>query len=63
MTTEKCIEVLEDLRCYVNENWDEEYRKSINEVNEAVPMAIRLIKERQVCGTVQMNGETYLISK
>lgn len=63
MTTEKCIEVLEDFRCYVNENWDEEYRKSINEVNEAVPMAIRLIKERQVCGTVQMNGETYLISK
>lgn len=63
MTTEKCIEVLEDLRCYVNENWDEEYRESINEVNEAVPMAIRLIKERQVCGTVQMNGETYLISK
>ena len=63
MTTEKCIEVLEELRCYVNENWDEEYRESINEVNEAVPMAIRLIKERQVCGTVQMNGETYLISK
>lgn len=63
MDRNKCTEVLEKLQHYVNENWDEEYRQSIDEVNEAIPMAIKLIRENKACGTMQLNGETYLISK
>lgn len=63
MDRDRCVEVLEELKDYVNENWDEEYRKSIDEVNEAILLAIKLIRENKACGTMQLNGETYLISK
>ena len=45
MNKEKQIEVLEDLKSYVNENWDEyEYADDIKDANVALDVAIALIK-------------------
>ena len=37
MDKEKVVEVLEDLKCYVTENWDEtEFKKEMDEAEEAL---------------------------
>ena len=43
--------------------WDEEYSQDIQEAAEAVDMAVEIIKNSNVCGTMTLNGETYIISK
>lgn len=63
MEKEKCIEVLKSLKNYANKNWDEEYSQDIQEAAEAVDMAVEIIKNSNVCGTMALNGETYIISK
>lgn len=64
MQKEKCIEVLKSLKDYVGENWDEsEYGQEIQEAQEAVDMAVGIIESSNVCGTMALNGETYIISK
>lgn len=63
MEKEKCIEVLESLKDYAKENWDEEYSQDIQEAAEAVDMAVGIIKNSKVCGTMTLNGETYIISQ
>lgn len=63
MEKEKCIEVLESLKNYAKENWDEEYSLEIQEAAEAVDMAIGIIESSNVCGTMTLNGENYIISK
>lgn len=64
MINTKVIEVLLDLKNYVNENWDEsEYKKEMDESSEAVDIAVVLLKERKFIGTMDLNGETYGITK
>lgn len=64
MQKEKCIEVLESLKDYANENWDElEYEKEIQEAREAVDMAVAIIESSNVCGTLTVNGENFIVSK
>lgn len=63
MEKEKCIEILESLKNYAKENWDEEYIQDIQEAAEAVDMAVGIIKNSNVYGTMTLNGETYIISK
>ena len=58
MNKEKQIEVLEDLKSYVNEDWDEyEYADDIKNANVALDVAIALIKSSNVVGTLTINNK------
>lgn len=63
MNNEKIIEVLEDLKNYVNENWDEEYREDIDNANVAINMVVKMIRKNEIVGRLVLEGEEYLISK
>lgn len=64
MNNEKVIEVLESLRDYVNENWDEtEYKKEMDEAEEAVNIAVAFLKETSICGVLELNGKKYSVSE
>ena len=64
MEKEKCIETLNEIKDYVQEEWDPfEYEDKIKKAVEAVDMVIGIIESSNVCGTMAMNGETYIISK
>lgn len=52
MNKEKVIKVLEDLRNYVNENWDEsEYKNDIDEAEEAINIAVSVLKNQLLVDT------------
>ena len=62
MNREKQIEVLEDLKSYVNEEWDEyEYADDIEDANVALDAAIALIKSSNVVGTLTINDKSYIV--
>ena len=62
MNKEKQIEVLEDLKSYVNEEWDEyEYADDIKDTNVALDVAIALIKSSNVAGTLTINDKGYMV--
>ena len=62
MNKEKQIEVLEDLKSYVNEEWDEyEYADDIKDTNVALDVAIALIKSSNVAGTLTINDKRYMV--
>ena len=62
MNKEKQIEVLEDLKSYVNEYWDDyEYADDINDANVALDAAIALIKSSNVAGTLTINDKSYMV--
>lgn len=62
MNKEKQIEVLEDLKFYVNEEWDEyEYADDIKDANVALDVAIALIKSSNVAGTLSINDKNYIV--
>lgn len=64
MNNEKVMEVLEDLRDYVNENWDEsEYKKEMDEAEEAINIAVAFLKGTSVCGFLELNGKKYSVSE
>lgn len=62
MSKEKQIEVLEDLKSYINENWDEyEYADDIKDANVALDAALALIKSSNVVGTLTINDKSYIV--
>ena len=61
MDTRKALEVLEMLRDYVNENWDEEYRQDIDDVNEMYDYLVSVLSDTKFVGNVTINGKTYVI--
>lgn len=64
MDKEKVIKVLEDLRNYVKENWDEsEYKKDIDEAEEAIDMAVSVLKQSTVSGHLEIEGKRYSVSE
>lgn len=63
MSKEKALEVLEMLRDYVNENWDEEYREDIDDVNEMYDYLVPFLSDTKIVGSATINGESYLISR
>ena len=64
MDKTKAIEVLRDLKDYVNENWDEvDYRKDIDEANEAIDIACAALFEGKVVGELSIEGKKYAISE
>ena len=51
-----------DKKCYVNENWDEtEYKKEMDEAEEAINIAVSILKQSSVCGILKLNNEKYNI--
>ena len=63
MNNEKALEILKMLRDYVNENWDEEYRGDIDDVNEMYDYLVSVISNSNVVGNAVINGKPYLISE
>lgn len=64
MTKDKIIDVLKDLKDYVNENWSEEYREQIDDVNEVVDFLIPTISNSMaVVGELTLDGKKYIISE
>ena len=63
MNKEKSLEILEMLKDYVNENWDEEYRHDIDDVNEMYNYLIPIISNSNIVGSAIINGKSYLISE
>ena len=61
MNTKKALEVLEMLKNYVNENWDEEYREDIDDVNEMHDYLVPILSDTKIAGNAVINGESYLI--
>ena len=63
MNKEKALEVLEMLKDYVNENWDEEYRNDINNVNDMYEFVVAVLSTSSLVGNATINGKRYLISE
>lgn len=64
LTTEQAIEVIERLRDYAYENWDElEYGERLDEIGEAVDYIKRQLEEEKNVGTAEIHGKKYLISE
>ena len=63
MNIKKALEVLEMLRDYVNENWDEEYRNDINSVNDMYEFVVEALSTSSIVGNATINGKRYLISE
>lgn len=63
MNKEKALEVLEMLKDYVNENWDEEYRNDINSVNDMYEFVVAALSTSGLVGNATINGKRYLISE
>lgn len=63
MNQEKALEVLEMLKDYVNENWDEEYRNDIDDVNDMYMFIVAALSVKSVVGSATINGKTYIISE
>ena len=61
MDNNKAIEVLNMLKDYVNENWDDEYRKDIDDVNELHDYLLHILSNSTVVGSAVVNGKSYLI--
>lgn len=51
------------LRDYVNENWDEEYREDIDDVNKMYDYLVPILTDKKTVGSAVINGESYLISR
>lgn len=58
MTKEKCIEILKDLICYIEENWKESY---IEDYPEGLEYAINAINTSNIVGELTFNNKKYLI--
>ncbi len=62
MNKERAIEVIENLRDYAYENWqDDIYEKELDEIGEAVNLIKLYVFSSKNVGTVEINGKMYLI--
>ena len=63
MNKEKALDTLKMLKDYVNENWDEEYRSDIDDVNEMYDYLVHMMSNSNVVGSAVINGKLYTISE
>lgn len=62
MNKERAIEVIENLRDYAFENWDDvEYDKELDEIGEAVNFIKSILADKSVVGSAEIDGKKYLI--
>lgn len=64
MTKERAFEVIEDLRDYVYENWeDDTYGEQLDEIGEAVDLIRNLLFSTSICGVAEINGKKYFLTE
>lgn len=64
MNRARAVEIIENLRDYAYENWDDEtYERELDEIGEAVDFIIEQLTESKIVGNAEINGERYLIYK
>ena len=63
MNKEKALDTLKMLKDYVNENWDEEYRSDIDDVNDMYTFVVSALSVKNIVGSATINGKTYTISE
>lgn len=64
MNKEKCIELLNDLTFYIEEEWDPvECSEKIKLNIEALEYAIRRLETSTSCGELDIDGKKYLVCK
>lgn len=62
MNKKRAIEVIENLRDYAFENWDDaEYGEELDEIGEAFEFIKSMIADMSVAGSVELQGKKYLI--
>lgn len=62
MNKERAIEVIENLRDYAFENWDDsEYGEELDEIGESVEFIKSMIADMSVVGRAEIQGKKYLI--
>lgn len=62
MDKERAIEVIENLRDYAFENWDDaEYGKELDEIGKAVKFIKSMIADKPVVGSAEIDGKKYMI--
>lgn len=62
MNKEIAIEVIENLRDYAYENWDDaEYGEDLDEIGEAVNFIKSILADKLVVGSAEIDGKKYLI--
>lgn len=62
MNKKRAIEVIENLRDYAFENWDDdEYGEELDEIGEAVDFIKSILADKSVVGSAEINGKKYLI--
>lgn len=62
MNTERAIKVIENLRDYAYENWDDsEYGEELDEIGDAVDSIKEQILSSKISGTAEIAGKKYLI--
>ena len=62
MIKERAIEVIENLRDYAFENWDDaEYDKELDEIGDAVEFIKTMISDKGVSGSAEIQGKKYLL--
>lgn len=62
MNKERAIEVIENLRDYAFENWDDaEYGEELDEIGEVVKFIKSMIANKPVVGSVEIDGKKYMI--
>lgn len=62
MDSKRAIEVIENLRDYAYENWeDDTYGKELDEIGEAVELIKNQINANKCVGSAKINGVEYSI--
>lgn len=64
MDKKRAIEVIEDLRDYAYENWeDDTYSNQLDEIGEAVEFIKTQFKKTKNVGIMEIEGKKYIISE
>lgn len=64
MDIKRAVEVIEELRDYAYNNWDDlEYSDQLDEIGCAVDLIKSSLSEQKCIGTSEINGEKYMICK
>lgn len=62
MNKERAIEVIEDLRDYAYENWDDDaYEEELVEIGKAVDLIKAQLLSSNIVGNAEIEGKKYLI--
>lgn len=62
MNKERAIEIIENLRDYAYENWeDDTYGEELDEIGEAIDLIKEQLQPSKIIGNAEIDGKRYLI--